>query len=252
MEVLKDDPTRPVIRIGDTVRRATGWSPAVHRPLDGLEAAAFEASPRVLGIDPDGRETLTYVDGDSGAVGFSNVVSEQGLYRFAALLRSFHDHSRLLSFGAETEWALGTRPSPLGEVICHSDFAPWNIVWRGYEPVGILDWDFALPGPAIHDVAYALDYAVPFRDDDACLRAHGFDNPPDRKHRISVFADGYGLASTTGLVDAVIDRLRLDDDNVRTLAERGLEPQVSWVRTGRGTESSARIPWIEQHRRLLE
>ncbi|MEO1057026.1 MAG: aminoglycoside phosphotransferase family protein [Actinomycetota bacterium] len=252
MEILKDDPTRPVVRIDKTVRRAVGWwTPAVHELLHALDAAGFAESPRVLGIDEQGREMLTYIEGDSGGAGFAMITSDEGLRQFAELLRAYHDCSRTLSFDGNTQWALDTQLSLAGEPICHSDFAPWNIVWRHGQPVGILDWDFALPGPAIHDIAYALDYAVPFRDDDTCVRSHGFEFPPDRRHRLSVFADGYGLSGTAGLVDAVIDRLRLDDHHVRALAERGLEPQATWVRTGRGNESTQRIPWIEDHRHLF-
>ncbi len=252
-EVLKADPTRPVVRIDDTVRRTVGWwTPAVHQLLGGLHAAGFDSLPQVLGIDERGREVLSYNEGDSGAARFAMITSDDGLRRFAGLLRAYHDVSRTLSFGDDTQWALGVLPSKAGEVICHSDFAPWNLVWRYGEPVGILDWDFAVPSPAINDVAYALDYAVPFRGDDTCVRLHGFAHPPDRRRRLSIFADGYGLADTTGLVDAVIDRLRLDDQHVRALAGRGLEPQASWVRTGRGNESSRRIPWIREHRQLFE
>ncbi|MGV9364612.1 phosphotransferase [Amycolatopsis sp. NPDC003731] len=57
-------------------------------------------------------------------------------------------------------WFTGT-----GEVVCHGDFGPWNVVWRGGQPVGILDWDYARPAPRLHDVAYALEYVAPFRDD---------------------------------------------------------------------------------------
>ncbi|MFJ9104066.1 phosphotransferase [Streptomyces sp. NPDC102405] len=25
------------------------------------------------------------------------------------------------------------------EAICHGDFGPWNVVWKGHRPVGIID-----------------------------------------------------------------------------------------------------------------
>ncbi|MEU4625882.1 phosphotransferase [Actinoplanes sp. NPDC023801] len=54
-----------------------------------------------------------------------------------------------------------------GDLVCHGDFGPWNLVWHGNRPVGILDWDYAWPHPPIHDVAYALEYVTPLRDDGA-------------------------------------------------------------------------------------
>ena len=53
-----------VVRIGDTVRRTTGpWTPAVHALLRYLEEVDFKGAPRVLGIDGQGREVLTYLPG---------------------------------------------------------------------------------------------------------------------------------------------------------------------------------------------
>lgn len=51
------------------------------------------------------------------------------------------------------------------------------------------------------------------------------------------FAAAYGLTSTVGLVDDVIDRQHLTIAHVHELAERGLEPQTTWVRDGTLNES---------------
>jgi hypothetical protein len=56
-----------VYRRGDVVIRETGpWTPAVHALLRHLEQAGFSAAPRLVGpgIDADGRETLTFIDGE--------------------------------------------------------------------------------------------------------------------------------------------------------------------------------------------
>ena len=55
-----------VERVGDTMRRSTGpWTPAVHALLRHLEAVGFEGAPRVLGSDDQGREVLTFIEGDA-------------------------------------------------------------------------------------------------------------------------------------------------------------------------------------------
>jgi hypothetical protein len=52
------------VRIGDTVRRRSGrWTPAVHALLRHLESVGFDAAPRVLGVDGQGREVLSYIEG---------------------------------------------------------------------------------------------------------------------------------------------------------------------------------------------
>ena len=56
--------TSGIVRRGDRLLRPMGpWSPAVHEYLRYLEAAGFDGSPRVLGIEGD-REVLTFIDGD--------------------------------------------------------------------------------------------------------------------------------------------------------------------------------------------
>src|SRR5262249_51396831 len=52
-----------VVRAGDTVRRQTGpWTPAVHALLAYL-APRLPNVPRVLGVDGQGREVLSYLPG---------------------------------------------------------------------------------------------------------------------------------------------------------------------------------------------
>ncbi|MGH8883357.1 MAG: aminoglycoside phosphotransferase family protein, partial [Stackebrandtia sp.] len=204
--MLQDQPHRRVERIGDTVRRPTQpWSPAVHALLRHLEALGFRYAPRVLGLDEDGREVLTYVDGESGPPGWARVVDDAGLARFARLLRDYHD--AVIGFEPPDEvcWFTGEAGTGGQELICHGDFGPWNVVWQGERAVGILGWDYARPAPRVHDIAYALEYVAPFRDDAECLRWLRYPGPPDRRHRVELFAGAYGLTSTSDLVDAVIE-----------------------------------------------
>jgi hypothetical protein len=250
--VLKDERGREVIRIGDRVHRPAGyWTPAVHALLRHLEAVGFRYAPRAVGTDDHGREVLTYLPGTSGSTGWAAVVSEDGLARFARLLRAYHDAVRGFAPPPETIWAFGEGPPPPGEVVCHGDFGPWNVVWHKGQPVGILDWDFAGPGPALDDVAYALEYVAPFREDAMALKWLAYDRPPARRRRIEVFAAAYGLVRTDDLVERVIARQRQDIARVKALAARGVEPQVTWVAAGELDRLEARAVWSERHRHLF-
>jgi RimJ/RimL family protein N-acetyltransferase len=225
---LQADP--PVVRIGDTVCRESSGS-AVHALLAHLERVGFPYSPRLLGIDEEGREVLTCIDGLSGRDSWAQVVPDAGLRAFARLLRAYHDAvAGYLS--PVHEWALAPRPLRAGEVICHGDFGPWNVVWRDGQPVGLIDFEFARPAPPLTDVAYALEYSVPFRDDEDCLRWLGYRAPPDRRARLETFADAYGLPETIGLPQAVVENQRAGIDHVRRLAAAGREPQTRWVAEG--------------------
>jgi hypothetical protein len=56
--------TPGVARVGDTVRRSVKpASPFVRLLLAELEARGFDAAPRHLGVDDQGRDVLTYLAG---------------------------------------------------------------------------------------------------------------------------------------------------------------------------------------------
>ena len=121
------------MRVGDTVRRATGpWTPAVHALLRHLEAAGFEAAPRVLGVDDDGREMLSFIDGET--VGDDDLWPEwwradETLVQAVALLRRFHDAASSFEPPPDARWRFAGRPGP-DAAILHGDWAPYNVVWR--------------------------------------------------------------------------------------------------------------------------
>jgi hypothetical protein len=246
------DPQR-VTFDGDHVRRhAYPWAPTVHALLRYLTAHGFDAVPRPIGI-ADGVETLGFIPGESGPAGWEKIVPEDGLRTFARFLRRYHDATA----GFEppfpnAPWAFRSGAAGPNEVICHGDFGPWNVVWRGDEPVGLLDFDFAGPADPLMDVTGALEYAAPFCDDEECVRWHAYPDPPNRRRRIEIFADAYGLSRTEGLVDAVIRRQELGMYQVRTLAARGFEPQRTWVRGGVLNQLADRVRWSRDNRALFE
>ncbi|MFT3887079.1 MAG: aminoglycoside phosphotransferase family protein [Arachnia sp.] len=249
-EMLQDKPHRMVVRVGDTVRRPLQpWSASVHELLRHLEDIGFPYTPRVKGIDEEGREVLTYIEGESGADGWAKVVDERGLVAMARLLREYHDAVRGFRPTAEAGWA---GYSGEGDLVLHGDFGPWNLVWRGAQPIGILDWDYAWPGRPLHDVAYALEYVAPFRDDELSQRWLAYPSAPDRRRRLELFADAYGLDSTDGLVDEVLAQQHAVWARARRLAAEGMQPQAEWQHTGFLDTTADRIHWTEDNRALFE
>jgi hypothetical protein len=227
------------------------WTPAVHALLRYLEEVNFSYAPRVLGID-DETEILTYLEGESGADGWAKVVDEAGLVASARLLRHYHDTIRNWRPITDPVWADGsTGTGGADTVVCHGDYGPWNLVWHGNQPVGILDWEYAHVAPAIEDVAYAIEYAVPFRDDAECLRWLRYPEPPNRRRRLELFAEAYGLGTTEGLVDQVIAVQQAGLDLVCRLAAEGQERQLAMIEAGGLDEIRRRITWSEDHRFLF-
>lgn len=152
---------------------------------------------------------------------------------------------------ADAAWATGPVALRADWVVCHGDFGPWNIVWQDTTPVGIIDWDYARPGPQLSDVAYAAEYTSPFRDDAQCLESLRYSAPPDRRRRLELLCAAYGLPACSGVVDAVIRNQRDDIDLVRSLAEQGREPQATWVGEGYLGDLEERLAWSVANRDLF-
>jgi hypothetical protein len=257
-QILQDGAGRTIVRVGDTVRRPVyPWSASVHALLEHLEAVGFGYSPRFLGIDEQGREILTYLPGESGADGWAKVVDEDGLRAFGRLLREYHDAVAGYRPDAGTVWSTGAGGFGVGEsaadhVVCHGDFGPWNVVWDGTRPVGIVDWDHARPAPRLWDVAYAAQYCCPFRDDETCVRWLRYQQAPDRRRRLRILSEAYGLPSPAGIADEVLRQQSEDVATMRDFAARGIEPQATWVREGHLEELAGRSAWSRSHRGLFD
>jgi hypothetical protein len=238
-----------VVRRGDTVRRATGpWSPAVHSLLRHLEAVGFDGAPRFLGLDELGREVLSFVEGATLAPDVRGL-DDEVLADVGRLLRRYHDAAASFVPPADAAWQFGVGAPTSGEVVCHNDAGPWNVVVRDGEPRALIDWDLAAPAPRTWDVAYALWRFAPLYRNAAFGSTHGdFGTPAEQGRRARVLCDAYGLAERAGLVELVERRIRAVHD---TLAARAAAGEPAWVRMwqeGHGTESAANVAYLRRHR----
>lgn len=242
-----------VVRVGDTVRRATSAiSPTVHRLLLHLEAKGFAGSPRFLGIDDKGREILSYLPGETGVPRYL-WHSDESVIATAELLRDYHDATR--DFAMEESMVWGKRdPDPARhEVICHNDFAPYNFVYRSQAPYAVIDFDLVGPGPRIRDVACAAYWLTPLAfsdtasgDDLLGLSEADIGNGGRRLH---LLCETYGISPTPELFDAIYDMLHFMGD--REQMENLLGPEVAekleaeghlphWRREARAFEQNRR------------
>jgi hypothetical protein len=221
-----------VVRVGGTVRRVAGpHTPAVHAVLRHLEVAGFDAAPRALGYDRQGREVLSYVDGEVGHFPLGPEWTDDAtLAAVARLLRRFHDAQAGFEPPADARWFFGAAPD--AEVVCHHDAAPYNTVRRPDGTLALIDWDLAAPGSRLSDVAYAVWKW-------ASLEAHatvdlGFPPGVDLGTRIRLFADAYGLsaAQRAGLLDAVRARMVAMIEGIERLAAEGRPAFVRLLREG--------------------
>jgi hypothetical protein len=214
-----------VERLGGIVTRDTGpWTPAVHRLLRHLEAVGFDGSPRVLGVE-DGREQLTFVDGECPSPPWEPwVFSDDVLAGLAHLLRRYHDAVASFAWSDEDEWRwwIG-KPKHGNELVCHTDLWPPNVVGRSGRPVALIDWDFAQPGRRIDDVASAVRHFAPF----VAVERREVDRwpePGDEARRARLFCDEYGLGAEARmeLLDAVLDNNRCGYESHRVWGQSGV------------------------------
>ncbi len=213
------------VRIGDTVRRPTGpWTPAVHALIRHLDAVGFAESPRVVGIDERGREILTYLEGETvgDAVPWPAWTrSDATLVEAGALLRRYHQ--AVVSFvpPRDAAWRFTGRPLGPGEVICHNDCAPYNVVHADGGIVGLIDWDVAGPGHPWQDLAFAAWQWVPLHH--PTLLEPGWREPPEVPRRLALLLDAYGLAAgeRVAAVDAIPARMQASVDRIEAGADAG-------------------------------
>lgn len=203
--------TERVARSGETVRRTTGpWTPTVHAYLRHLEDRGFAGAPRVLGVDPDGREALTFIDGvvpSSSAWERGHAtrlpkaaLSDDALVEVGRLIRSLHEAAADFT-PSDAVWREHAYPLLVGEIVCHGDLGPHNTVYRDGTPVAFIDWDGARPNEPLLEFGHAAWWYVPLADDAYCVEM-GFGSPPNRGRRLGLFADAYG-ADPGEVIDVV-------------------------------------------------
>lgn len=136
---------------------------------------------------------------------------------------------------------------------CHGDFGPWNVVWRDEEAVGLIDWDFLHQAGRLDDVAYALQWFAPARDDEMALTWHHFPSVPDRAARIRTFLDAYGDGLPTfDVAETIATRMEATMALELSLAEEGVEPQRTWVEDGSQEWGASEVRWVRENAHLLE
>jgi hypothetical protein len=252
-ELLAGEGMTRVVRVGGTVRRTSRpYTATVHAYLRHVRAAGFLDVPEPLGWDEQGREVLSFVEGDvpddplpDEATGVDVLVA------LARLVRRLHDAAEGWTPPPEARWGAipGTPPAevvPLfatPELVSHMDYCPGNVVFRDGLPAALIDFDLARPTTRVADIVNAVHWWAPLRppEDRAPALLHA-DIPP----RVRAFADAYGMTpeQRTQLVPLALRRAHDSPLVMRAAAEAdpvfrrwwdaGLEPRLrraeAWLR----------------------
>lgn len=245
-----------VVRVGSHVLRPSGpQTPSVHAYLNAITSTGFDGAPRPVGIEPDGRQRLQYIEGDVPTSPYPDwCQTGDALASIARLLRRLHDASANFDPNAHT-WNQALADPRGGTVMGHNDVELSNIVFRNGEAAALIDFEFAAPGRPVYDLAHLARLCVPI--------GRGIDRdrmrwkPADHPTRLRLAADSYGLnddgrAQLLGAIDDALNRVEaaakagFGSDNARAAkilaATGGMEKydrRRSWWRSNQARFAAA-------------
>ena len=242
-----------VVRVGDTVLRPAGpHRESIHALLQALTDTGFDGASEPLGVEPDGRERLRYIDGDVPVPPYPEwAQADDVLASVARLIRRFHDAARAFDPAGHT-WSNEMADPEGGTLVVHNDVCLENVVFRDGEAVALLDFDFAAPGRPEYDLAAFARMCVPI-DDDVNATRLGW-RPADRPARLRLVADAYrldeeGRGVVLACLDDAVDRA---GEFVRRRVEAG-DPNFirMWEGMGGQERFDRRRRWWLENRHLF-
>lgn len=253
-EILTGGNISTVYRLGDTVRRdLKPDSTKIHKLLMHLENKGFIYAPKFFGIDEKGREILSYIEGEAGNYPLKGYMwSDEVLKEIAQMLRLYHDS--VSDFLIEEDWkSIDNTPQPF-EVLCHNDFAIYNIIFNRKRPVGIIDFDVAGPGPRLWDIAYTLYTCVPlsgaYQSETGEEVIYNFlDHSMKIKQRVKLFFESYGKEFEEDFLEMVLLRLQGLCKTIERKAKEGDRNFQKMIDEGHLEHYQNDIKFIREHRK---
>ena len=245
------DPRNAPVRVGDTVRRAGSTRAAVRDLLLHLESVGFDGAPRYLGTDDQGREVLSWIEGEVPLPPYPAwAMTDRALADLGGLVRRLHEATATFR-STSADWSTQWSDPGGGPVICHNDLYPENVVFRDGRVVALIDFAMATPGRPLWDVAIAAEIWGPLGD------PHRRDAHPvdlDGIARLGVLARAYGLEPerAAALVDVILQTRAQSIGNIRAEIAGGNASWIAnWADAGGDERAAADDAWIARHRAEL-
>jgi hypothetical protein len=219
-----------VVRRGGVVLRKPGErAEFVHELLRHLDA--WEGAPRFLGVDEDGRERLSFID---GYVAWERpwkaaVTSTEALQSVGRLVREFHDRTARTTLAGEHE------------VVCHNDLSPKNTVYTedGSRAIAFIDWDIAAPGERIHDLAFI------------CWQYADLGDIQRVAAQWKALLSGYGPTDTANLISTILWWQTRAADGIDAEAEAGGPAMLRLRDLGVPTDIRRLRDWVSANSAVL-
>lgn len=240
--------------VGNKVYRPVSpWSRQVHKFLYFLQKSGFDKVPEPLGFNSEGQEIVRFVKGVTSDYPLpKDIRSNEVLISSAKFLRSYHDVSQkflLSDLFSEEGWMFPCRKPQ--EVICHNDFAPYNICFKGKRVVGVIDFDTAHPAPRTWDIVYAIYRFAPFsppKDLDS------FGSINEQVIRARLFCEAYELAiqHRKNIADMMIERIHILLEFLLESARNGDIKYMANIQNGHHLKYLNDIKYIGHHKKYIQ
>ncbi len=248
MEVLAGGREGKILRSGGKVHRPAGaWTPHVHALLRHVRKQGFWGAPEPFGFDAEGNEVVSFIAGDVCNYPLSeSAKSTNALVSSAKLLRAYHDATVPFVAGLKGDEPWFLPPREPVEVMCHGDYAPYNVVLDGNQAIAVIDFDVVHPGPRVWDIVYALYRFTPLTDP---ANEDGFGSEDEKISRCRLFCEAYGLSDEerVGLVNGVIERLQVLVDTMQAGAAAGNEAFQANLAEGHHLLYLRDIAYLQEH-----
>lgn len=217
----------------------------MHELLTWLAGEGLGGIPHVGGVDDDGREIVSYIEGRGVPVD-DEIVLDTVLVEAVGWLRDFHDLVDSYQPDGPRTWRqTGAEPVELepGQIVCHNDPGAYNWIVQSGHFVAMIDWDLAGPGDPIDDLAFLCWTAIPlYRDIGAAETAR----------RIDLVVDAYAEWGPLTLLDAVERRMTTATERIAAGIERS-DPGMLHLQThGEPQRTRDRVAAFRERRAAIE
>jgi hypothetical protein len=253
--LLGGDVTEGLVRIGDTVRRPrSAGADLVEAVLRFLEGVDFEGAPRFLGLDAQGRQTLSFIPGEVAGRPWPNWIADDArIASVARLVRRLDD--AMHPFGLPDGLAHDELPDPPGmpasiagppRFVGHMDITPENVVFVDGQARALIDFDLARPTDRVGEVCNLLLWWAPLMpvvDREPAVR------DVDAMARAALLVDEYGLGADDR--QQIVPVARNSADRAwHSMRNRAARRGGGWQRMwdeGVGDRILRRQQWLTEH-----
>lgn len=217
-----------------------------------LHESGYEFAPRPLGIDENGREIVSYIEGETQMSPVPDEVWFDALPEAARRLRQLHDLTANFVPPVGAIWKgppyadlsrlEGHTCDDEGKVICHGDWGKHNGVFKNGRLVGMIDWEWARPESRLFDIGwFALEWC-PIGAPEVVGPALA--EPVDQPARLRELCDAYCLEDRSDVLGAVWSVLETFIEWLEAGAAAGDPVRKKWVDEGGAVHHRARLNYL--------